>query len=140
MILASSFVGVEPLNVVKRYDKAAKIKVDVPAPNIVKKYNHNMGGVDLADMLISLYRTPLKSRRWYLALFGQLLDMSVVNAWLLYRRDTCLHGKGKHKPLCEFRSEIAYSLPRAGRPSRRGRPSSEEAPEPAKKISLVWLV
>ena len=93
-----------------------------------------MSGVDLSDMIISLYRTPLKSKRWYLALFGQLLDMSIVNAWLLYRKDTRLLGNGKSKPLCVFRSEIAFSLPRAGRQCRRGRPSTEEAPTAAKKI------
>ena len=93
-----------------------------------------MSGVDLSDMIISLYRTPLKSKRWYLALFGQLLDMSIVNAWLLYRKDTRLLGNGKSKPLCVFRSEIAFSLPCAGRQCCRGRPLTEEAPTAAKKI------
>ena len=58
--LASSFVGVQPLTTMKRYDKVAKAKDDVPAANIIKQYNIHMGGVDLADMLIALYRTPLK--------------------------------------------------------------------------------
>lgn len=52
VILASSLVGAEPMSIVKWYDKTAKAKVDIPTPNIVKKYNHNMGGVNLADMLI----------------------------------------------------------------------------------------
>ncbi|KAK3865319.1 hypothetical protein Pcinc_029070 [Petrolisthes cinctipes] len=52
----------------------------------------------------------------------------------MYRRDKRLLDNGKPKPLYVFRSEIAFSLPRAGRPARRGRPSSAEAPQPAKKI------
>ncbi|KAK4322806.1 hypothetical protein Pmani_006472 [Petrolisthes manimaculis] len=93
-----------------------------------------MGLVNLADMLISLYLTAQKSTMWYLPMFGQLVDMSVVNAWLKYRRDKRLLDNGKPKSHCVFRSEIAFSLPRAGRPARRGRPSSAEVPQPAKKI------
>ena len=68
-----------------------------------------MGGVDLADMLISLYRTPYKTRRWYLRVVVHLLDICKVNAWLLYRRYTtqlkipvCQQMK-----LAEFTSKIA---------------------------------
>lgn len=46
-----------------------------------------MGGVDLSDMLIALYRTPFRSHRWYLIIFAQLLDICLLNAWLVYRRD-----------------------------------------------------
>nr|CAI5822949.1 unnamed protein product [Callosobruchus analis] len=46
-----------------------------------------MGGVDLMDMLVSLYRTRLKSRRWYLSIFAQMVDLCMNNAWLLYRRE-----------------------------------------------------
>lgn len=34
--------------------------------NVIKEYNTHIGGVDLAGMLISLYRIEIKSRRWYL--------------------------------------------------------------------------
>lgn len=85
--LASNFVGVQPEGTVKRFSKEESKKVAVPCPRIVLEYNNHMGGVDLADMLIELYRTPLKSKRYYLKLFAQLLDISINNAWLLYRRD-----------------------------------------------------
>lgn len=55
-------------------------------PNIVKHYNAHMGGVDLADMLVALYRTEMKTRRWYMPIFSQIIDICVNNAWLLYRR------------------------------------------------------
>lgn len=80
--LISTYVAAEPIHKIKRYSKEKK--VDVECPQIVKDYNKHMGGVDLADMLISLYRTPLKTRRWYLGIFAQLIDICVNNGWLLY--------------------------------------------------------
>ncbi|CAH2000662.1 unnamed protein product [Acanthoscelides obtectus] len=41
--LASSFVGVQPLGSVKRWNAAEKRKVDVPCPKIVQQYNKHMG-------------------------------------------------------------------------------------------------
>lgn len=43
-----------------------------------------MGGVDLADMLIAVYRTDFRTHRWYIAIFSQLLDICVNNAWLQF--------------------------------------------------------
>nr|CAH7752009.1 unnamed protein product [Callosobruchus chinensis] len=78
--LASSFVSYSPVVSVKRYSKEEKKKVDVDCPQIIKQYNTHMGGVDLADMLIALYKVPLKSKRWYLGIFGQLIDICANNA------------------------------------------------------------
>jgi len=41
-------------------------------------------------------------------------------------------------PLCTFRAEIAFSLSRAGRPARKGRPSLD-APGPAVKIRRCFV-
>ncbi|KAH9639642.1 hypothetical protein HF086_009095 [Spodoptera exigua] len=106
----SSYIDSYPIEKIKRYSKESKSKVDVACPQVVKEYNKYMGGVDLADMLISLYRTPLKSRRWYLGIFAQLLDMCINNAWLLYRRD--------NRPkisLKDFRYDVYESLRASGR-------------------------
>ncbi|XP_034021504.1 doublecortin domain-containing protein 2C-like [Thalassophryne amazonica] len=83
-----------------------------------------MVGVDLADMMVALYRTPSKSHWWYLCLFWQMADITNNNGWLLYRRDARSVGVQKHKKLQEFRLEIAdaliHSEKKKGRPSKGG--------------------
>ncbi|KOB75618.1 Uncharacterized protein OBRU01_06358, partial [Operophtera brumata] len=83
---ASSYVDTHPKEKIKRYSKETKSRVDVECPQIVKQYNAHMGGVDLADMFISLYRSSFKTKRWYMALFTQGLDICVNNAWLLHKK------------------------------------------------------
>ncbi|KAH9635591.1 hypothetical protein HF086_012260 [Spodoptera exigua] len=128
--LISSFVASEPVEKIRRYCKDAKCKIDVQCPQIVRQYNKHMGGVDLADMLISLYKTPFKSRRWYLAIFSQMLDICVNNAWLLYRRKHSSNAKGKI-PLKAFRYEIYETLLKANRCAKRSKT------ETAKVIQLL---
>ncbi|XP_045524630.1 piggyBac transposable element-derived protein 3-like [Pieris brassicae] len=57
--LVSSFDDAYPVENIKRFRKEAKSRVDGKCPKIVKDYNRHMGGVDLADMLIALYRTGI---------------------------------------------------------------------------------
>lgn len=102
--LISSCTDAHPVDKIKRYCKVQKKKVDVDCPSIVKEYNKSMGGVDLADMLISLYRIPLKTKRWYMIIFAQLLDICLNNAWLLHRKVY------PTKPLKQFRLEVYESL------------------------------
>lgn len=84
-----------------------------------------MGGVDLLDSLIGRSKIRMRSRKWYLRLFYHLLDLTVVNAWLLYRRVEAEKGNEKTKRLIEFKGEIAYSLTNAACVRKvRGRPSS----------------
>lgn len=105
----SSYVDSEPVQKIKRYCKIKKAKIYVDCPNMVKVYNKSMGGVDLSDMLISLYRIPFKSRRWYLNIFSQLVDICINNGWLLYRK----HYGLKHvqsKPLKIFQHDLVVAL------------------------------
>lgn len=44
-----------------------------------------MGGVDLADMAIQLYHTDHMSKKWYMRIFYWIIDVFMVNSWLLYK-------------------------------------------------------
>ena len=71
-----------------------------------------MGGVDLGDMLIALYRIPCKTKRWYQKVFWHLVDTTKVNAWLLYRRQYQQYENAtkNQKSLLVFSSEMAEAL------------------------------
>lgn len=130
--LVSTYAGVKASKTVKRWDRKAKKHVDISCPDMVSQYNESMGGVDLADMLIAIYRTKIKTKRWYLKVLFHCVDIAKVNAWLLYRHHCVLRKvpKKQQQPLLDFSLEISASLIKCGKSgiSRKvGRPSLEEA-------------
>ncbi len=58
VLMVSTYVGVHPLDTARRWDRAAKKHVDVDRPAIIKEYNKFMGGIDLMDSLLFLYKMP----------------------------------------------------------------------------------
>ena len=58
----------------------SKVMKAVPCPKIVSTYNKSMGGVDLADMLMTLYHIDVKPRCWYIKEFWHFVDVAKVNA------------------------------------------------------------
>ena len=94
----------------------------------MKEYNGGMGGVDLADMLIALYRIAVKTHRWYIKVFWHCVDICRVNAWLLYQRDCNLLeiSKRKQQSLLQFSFQISEGLIKANKAAAKtgtpGRP------------------
>ena len=81
-----------------------------------------MDGVDLCDMLISLYHTYINTKRWYIKTLFQCVDISKVNGWNLCRRHCIQLRKPKMQLTLQFR--IAEGFAKAGDPIRiTGRPS-----------------
>lgn len=63
-------------------------------------------------MLISSYRTSIKTKRWYIKVFFHYVNISKVSAWLVYRRH-CEQRKVPKKSqlnLLEFTMSIASAL------------------------------
>jgi hypothetical protein len=99
-----------PTTKVKRYDRSQKKHVDVDRPCVVGAYNANMGGIDLFDMMCTLYKRQIKSRRWYLYIFYHSLTMVMANAWFLYRREAKSIRNNKPLQMKEFQIQAATSL------------------------------
>ena len=136
--LLSTLVGAEPVSLVTRWNRKENKYCQIPSPKLVQEYNKHMGGVDLMDSLIGLYRCRIRSKKWYHRLWFHLLDLTVVNAWLLYKRHLSESNSTRCKPmrLQEFKASVAQALCKQGEEEtkKRGRPSADQEGEtPAKR-------
>ncbi|CAF2857121.1 unnamed protein product [Rotaria sp. Silwood2] len=115
VLLGSNHVGIEPKTKLKRWDKEKRCRVDLVAPQIINNYNKFMGGVDSMDMLIAFHPIPFKSKRWYSRIIWRILDVMIINSWIIRNSRLCgddsyssaSHGKFR---LFHFKSEIAKFL------------------------------
>ena len=131
--LLSNYIGAHPVTEVDRWDGKQKKVIKVPCPAVVREYNKNMGGVDLLDSLIALNRNKIRSKKWYHRLIFHFIDVTIVTAWLLYKRDYSSTGMRKEEQmkLYTFKSYIAESLCKSGKnlERKRGHPKSTIAGE-----------
>lgn len=127
VIFLSTFTGKLPEQKVKRYERRTKTYKEVDCPEVVVKYNKHMGGVDLLDSHLGRHSIKIKSKKWYFRLFYHMLDLAIINAWILYK-EVQLKQNPNAKVLNqkEFRIEISQCLCGMGKNSqKRGRPSNE---------------
>ena len=102
--MASNRYGTKPLAKAKRWSAAEKKVIEVTQPNVIRAYNAGMGGVDRMDQNISKYRISMRIKKWWWPIFAHLLDASVQNAWLLYRKFPS--SLARPMSLLDFRREI----------------------------------
>ena len=81
--LVSTYSSPAISDTVKHWKQSSKQHILVLCPEIVKYYNSAVGGVDLANMLVALYTSPMKTHRWYLKVLIHCVDICKVNSWLL---------------------------------------------------------
>ena len=81
----SNFDSVYPLGAAQRYSRREGAKVAVAMPNVVKRYNSNMGGVDTLDSRIQLYHVTIKGKKWYWPIVIWILESFISNSYLIYR-------------------------------------------------------
>lgn len=93
--VASTLAGVNPIGKTRRYSKAEKKYVSVDQPHCISLYNTYMGGVDRMDENISKLRINIRGKKWYWQLLIFPINVSVNNAWILYR----LTGNNRVEPL-----------------------------------------
>ncbi|XP_060806107.1 piggyBac transposable element-derived protein 3-like [Amyelois transitella] len=129
----SSYVGAEPVGQVERFDKANKTRIKISCPHIIKEYNAHMGGVDLMDSFFGRYRIAMRSRKWYLRILYHLLDMTVINSWLVYKNLKTTEANSSVLNLCNYRLELAEVLAKVNNSfelcNKRGMPSTSNSVE-----------
>lgn len=84
--IASNVHGNNPVSSVRRYSQKEKRHIMVNRPALLAEYNKQMGGTDRMDQNVGQYRIQIRNRKWYWSLFTWLIDISIQNAWCLYRK------------------------------------------------------
>ena len=82
-------------------------RVSVPCPEAIITYNQQMGGVDRGDQLRGYYNCKVKSRKFYKYIFYFLLDVSITNAFILYKN---FRSSPTFNTIKKFRLQLAREL------------------------------
>ena len=87
--------------------------VSITQPQLIKKYNLGMGGVDVMNRLFGSYRPTIRGKKWYWPVAINAISISVIAAW----RVQCAVQE-KPKTHLEFRREIKICLFKMAMPLR----------------------
>ena len=87
----------------KKIEQKNTVK-DKTIPAIIEEYNHRARGVDLSNQFALQYRHPHSTRKWWKVIWQYLLQVTITNALIIYRR---WHPSYGHK---EFLLEITRYL------------------------------
>ena len=115
----------DTLTNVTRWNRAQKKEIVVPMPDLIKEYNSCMGGVDLLDEMVSLYRPRIRKRKWWWCFYTWALGVMVVNSWRLWQKvKVNSTDKADKMQLLEFTRHIVVELLKThGTPRDRPGPS-----------------
>lgn len=83
--------------------------IETQKPEIIAYYNQNKGGVDSLDEKCAKHSSSRRTRRWPLAVFFRILDVSVVNSYILHQ---CFKENDEIKEKSVFAKSLASSLVR----------------------------
>lgn len=82
-------------------------------PTIILDYNKNKGGVDNLDKLTATYTCQRMTRRWPMAVFSNILDVSAYNAFVLWTHIHPGWNTKKNNKRRIFLEELGSSLVKA---------------------------
>ena len=128
---ASIFVGKMSFRKAHRYVKAQNGRAEIDQPQSIFLYNKGIGGADRLDKNISSYMMGQRSKKWWWPVFRFCLDLSVNNAYQLYRQQKRSEGERK-LDLLGFRRSIVDTYYRCLRKS-----TTTNIFPPARKLSKV---
>lgn len=90
----------------------------VRKPIACSSYSKGMGGVDLNDQISVFYKSPRKTIKWYKKIFFYMLDMTIVNSFVVWK---VLNGD-ESKSYLQFRLDLIREiLDTVERPTYSGR-------------------
>jgi hypothetical protein len=92
--------------------KNGAVREAIPTSPIHVEYTTHMHGVDVVDLLWASYSTQNRSRKWWHRIFFFLLDMIVVNMFIIYVAacKTSFAHPRKPMPHLQFRAQLCGAL------------------------------
>ncbi|KAK3721643.1 hypothetical protein QZH41_003665 [Actinostola sp. cb2023] len=90
--------------------------IQVRQPKAIRDYNSFMNGVDRSDQIIGQNTALRMCRRWWKTLFFHMIDMAVVNSFILFQLHRAEHPdveelkRPKKYSTAEFREELVRQL------------------------------
>ena len=81
--------------------------LSVPCPEPIITYNKYMGGVDRGDQIRGYYNCRTKCRKFYKYLFHFAFDVSITNAFIMYKN---FQSSPSFKTIKEFHLQLARQL------------------------------
>lgn len=116
-MLSTLDTGDQFVEVDRKIKKDGKFsKITVKQPYCVKRYNKYMNGVDKSDQHLSNYNILRKCVRWWKTLFFHLVDIAVVNGFILFQDhraknpDNDFLRRPKQYRLLNFRESVIRQL------------------------------
>ena len=121
---------------------------DEKKSEVILYYNSTKSGVDILDKMVQTYTCKRMTRRWPVALFYNIIDVSAINAYVVRQQ---LHGENKRifskkrrrkflirlgKEFAGISSALSMQKRRAIQPqsNRKRTPASESQATKAKKV------
>ena len=107
-VMALSTMHNTSASIIMKRPKGCHEKRPIPCPTIITDYNQYMGGVDLMDQHLSYYSmTTRRTLKWWKKVFWRLVDMSIVNGWIIFRHNCPESDIKSHR---EFRIQLIEEL------------------------------
>lgn len=133
--MLSTLYADTPKDVCKRWSKKDKRFINTERPMVIKEYNSQMGGVDMADRFNSYCPMRSRTKKWTIRTISHMFDMAISNAWISYKSDKKEQGEVAQNihQLRSFKMTLGESLiDRAGRNDQNSSSSEDEEENPSR--------
>ena len=117
-------------------------------PEVILYYNSTKSGVDILDRMVRTYTSKRMTRRWPVALFYNMLDLSAVNAYVVWQQlqgenSSCFSKTKRRKFLIQLAKRLAGMLPtyinHAALPQNKRKRAETEDQQPKPKQARCHL-
>lgn len=101
VVLLSTIYGNEPQDECRHWCKTQREYITIKRPMVIKMYNSNMGGVDMADRMLAVCPSRARTKKWTILFISHMIDLAALNSWNQYRNTQTQLGTATKKKIIE---------------------------------------